>query len=90
MQEFSPTYWSIGLEVLEVEEEEAVVVGDLEDEGEDAGLDVVEVEDAGEEERAHLGDGGADGVALWPKTSQRVTGVGRAGSRRGGGAGGGR
>lgn len=53
-----------GLEVFEVEQEEAVVVGDLEDEGEDAGLDVVEVEDAGEDERAHFGDGGADGVAL--------------------------
>jgi len=56
-----------GLEVFEVEEEEAVVVGDLEDEVEDAGLDVVEVEDAREQERAHLGDSGADGVAPLPE-----------------------
>ncbi len=53
-----------GLEVFKIEEQEAVVVSDFEDEVEDAGLDVVEVEDAGEEERPHLGDGGADGMAL--------------------------
>ena len=39
------------------------MVGDAEDEVEDAGLDVVEGEDAGEQEGAELGDGGADGVA---------------------------
>ena len=53
-----------GLEILDVEEQEAVVVGDFEDEGKDAGLDVVEVQDAGEQEGSHLGDGGADGMAL--------------------------
>ena len=51
-------------QVLEVEQEHAVVVGDAEDEREDAGLGVVQVEQAAQEQRPHLRDGRADGMAL--------------------------
>jgi len=49
--------------VLEVEQEQVRVVGDGEDGGEHAALDLVEVQDAGEEERPDLRDRGADGMA---------------------------
>jgi hypothetical protein len=51
-------------QVLEVEQQHAVVVGDLEHQREHAGLGVVEVEQARDQERAHVGDGGAHRVAL--------------------------
>ncbi len=44
-----------------------MVVGDLEDEREDAGLGVIQIQDAAQQERTHLGDGGADGMALFAK-----------------------
>ena len=50
-------------QVFEIEEEEAVFVGDAEEDVEHAFLRFIEAEDAGEEERAELGDGGADGMA---------------------------
>ena len=48
-----------GAQVFGVDEEDALVIGDLEDDLHDGCLRVVEPEDAGEEERADLGDGGA-------------------------------
>ena len=53
-----------GPEVLEVEEEQAVLVGHPEDHLEHAGLGLVEGQHPGEEERAHLRDGGPQRVAL--------------------------
>ena len=53
-----------GPEVLEVEEVEPGVVGDAEDDGQDPALDVVEVEEAREEERPHVRHGRPHGVAL--------------------------
>ena len=52
------------LEVLEVEEQQALLVGDLEGDVEHALLGVVEIEEAREEQRPHLGDGGADRMTL--------------------------
>jgi hypothetical protein len=49
-----------GAQVLEVEQQEALVVGDLEDQLQHAGLRVVEVEQAGEQQRPHVGHRGAD------------------------------
>ena len=46
-------------QVLQVEQQQAVVVGDLEGQAEHALLGVVEVEQPPEQQRSHLGDGGA-------------------------------
>ena len=46
-------------EVLEVEQQELLVVRDAEGDREDVALDVVQVEQLAEEQRSHLGDGGA-------------------------------
>ena len=53
-----------GLQVFEVEQQQLVVVGDLEDQREHSRLRVVEVEQAAEEKRTHLGNRGAYGMAL--------------------------
>jgi len=50
-------------------------IGDFEDELEHAGLDVVEIQQAAEEQRAHVGDGGADGVAFVAKDVPENDGV---------------
>jgi hypothetical protein len=50
-------------QVLEVEQQQAVVVGDLEDELEDAFLRLVEVEHAREQQRPHVAHRRADGMA---------------------------
>ncbi|MDF3011665.1 MAG: hypothetical protein K0S03_2461 [Burkholderiales bacterium] len=52
-----------GAQVLGVEQQQAGVVGDLEHEVEYALLRVVQAEQAREQERAHVGDGGAHRVA---------------------------
>ena len=51
-------------QVLQVEQQQAVVVGDLEDELQHALLDLVEVEHAREQQRAHVADRRAHRVAL--------------------------
>ena len=51
-------------QVLEIEQQQAVVVGDLEDEGEHAGLRLVQAQHAREQQRPHLGDRGAHRMAL--------------------------
>ena len=53
-----------GAQVVEVEQQEAVVVGDAEGDREHGLLDVVEVEHAREQQRPDLGRGGAHRVAL--------------------------
>ncbi len=52
------------LQILEVEEEEALLVGEAEGDVEHALLGVVQVEQAGKEERPDLRDGRTDGMAL--------------------------
>jgi len=53
-----------GLEVLQVEEQQPVVVGHLEGQRQDPFLDVVEVEHPGQKHRSHLGDGGPERMPL--------------------------
>ena len=53
-----------GLEVLQVEEQEALVIRRAEDHREHAFLDVVQLQHARDQEGADLGDGGPDGVPL--------------------------
>jgi hypothetical protein len=53
-----------GPEVLEVDQGEALVACHMEDDRQDARLDVGEAEDAREQGRTHLGHGGAHGRAL--------------------------
>ena len=53
-----------GLQIFQVEQQNAVVVGDLEDQRHDACLGVVQIQDAADEQRAHLRNRGADGMAL--------------------------
>jgi len=68
-----------GLQVFEVKQQQAVVIRDLERQSEHAGLCIVEVEQAAEEQGAHLGGGGADGVALLAKhipASRRISAKG--------------
>ena len=50
-------------QVFEVEQKESVVVGDAKEDLQHALLGVVEIEDAGEEQRPHLGNRRAHGVA---------------------------
>ena len=53
-----------GLQVVEVEKEQALLVGDVEGDGEDAFLDLVEVHQPAEQQRPHFADRGADRMAL--------------------------
>ena len=53
-----------GLQIFQVKQQKAVVVGNLEDQRHDAGLRVIQIQDAADEQRAHLGNRGADGMAL--------------------------
>jgi hypothetical protein len=53
-----------GAQVLEIDEQESVVVGDLEDQTEDPALDVIEFEQTAEQQRPHLGDGASRRVPL--------------------------
>jgi hypothetical protein len=65
-----------GAQVLEVEQEQALVVGDLEDQLQHAGLGVVQVEQAGEQQRPHVGDGGAHRHAVFAEDVPEGDGVG--------------
>jgi hypothetical protein len=56
-----------GAQVFEVEQEQALVVCNLEDHVEHASLRVVQVEHAAQQQRPHVGDGGAHGVARLAK-----------------------
>ena len=72
----SPTMLQHRAQVLQVEQQQAVVVGDLEDQVQHAGLGVVERQHARQQQRAHVGDGGAHRVAL---LAEHVPQRGRAG-----------
>ena len=65
-----------GAEVLHVEDEQAAVVGDAEDDVEDAVLRLVEAHEAGEELRPHLAHCGADGVPLLAEDVEEADGAG--------------
>ena len=54
-----------GAQVFQVEQGQALLVGDAEDDIEHAFLDLVELEDARQQQRPHFGDGGADRMALF-------------------------
>ena len=54
-------------QVFQVEQQQAVVVGDLEDHVEHATLGVVQVQHAAQQQRAHVGHGGPHRVALLAK-----------------------
>ena len=51
-------------EVLDVDEKQAVLIGDPEDDVQHARLRLVQFQHAGQQVRAHVGDGGTHGVAL--------------------------
>jgi len=53
-----------GAQILEVEQQESLVVRDLEHQGEHTALGLVEHQDAAQKQRAHLGDRGAQRMAL--------------------------
>jgi hypothetical protein len=56
-----------GAQVFQVQQQQAVVVGDLEHQVEHARLGLVQVEHAAQQQRAHVGDRGAHRVALLAK-----------------------
>ena len=43
-----------GLEIFEIDQEKPVVVGDLEDDRQDVGLQLIEFKNAGQKKRPHL------------------------------------
>ena len=51
------------LEILGVNEQQLLVIGDLEDHRQDVGLGGVQAQQLGQKQRAHFGDGGAKGNA---------------------------
>ena len=55
------------LQVVEVEQQQAVLVGDIEGDGEHAFLHLVEVHQPRQQQRPHFGDRGAHRVALLPE-----------------------
>ena len=65
-----------GSQVFEIQKEEAVVIGRLEDDVEDPGLGFIELEEAGEEDGTHFGDRGAYGMAFFAEDIPERDGVG--------------
>jgi hypothetical protein len=66
-------------QVLQVQQQQAVVVGDLEHHVQHAGLRLVQRQHARQQQRSHVRDGGAHRVALRPCRRTRPTGGARAG-----------
>jgi hypothetical protein len=56
-----------GFQVLEVEDHQSFIVGDLEGDVENALLGLVEIQQARKQKRSHLRYGGADGMPLFPE-----------------------
>ena len=56
-----------GAQVFEVQQQQALVVCNFEHHVEHAGLGVVQIEHAAQQQRPHVGDGGAHGVACFTK-----------------------
>jgi hypothetical protein len=63
-----------GAQILGIEQQQAVVVGDLEHQLQHAFLGIVQVQHARQQQRAEIGHGGPHRMALLPYTSQKVTG----------------
>ena len=63
----SATIAEHGAQILEIEQQQPLLVGDAERDVEHALLDVVEIEQARQQQRPHLGDGGAHRMALLPE-----------------------
>jgi hypothetical protein len=53
-----------GFEILQIQEQEAIVVGNFKNQVENAALGVIEIEQTGQQEGTHFGDGGAHRMAL--------------------------
>ncbi len=70
-----------GAQVLEVQQQHAAVVGDLEDDVQHAHLRVVQVQHAAQQQRAHVGHGGAHRVALLAEHVPQGRGAGRGGGQ---------
>ena len=71
-----------GPQILEVKQQQAIVVGNLEHQRQHAGLGVVEIEHAGQQQRPHFGDGGAHRMALFAEyipERDRAAGKGKVG-----------
>jgi hypothetical protein len=62
-----------GAQVLEIQQQQALVVGHAEHDRQDPGLDVVQVQQTREEEGPHLGDRGAQGDALVARTRPKTS-----------------
>ena len=63
-------------QVLQVDEQQPLVVGDAEYNAQDAALGAVQPQQAAQQLRPHLGDGGADGMALPAVYVEEADGVG--------------
>ena len=63
-------------QVLQVDEQQPLVVGDAEHDAQNAALGVVQAQQAAQQLRPHLGDGGADGVALLAVDVEKADGIG--------------
>jgi len=55
------------LQVLEIEQQQTLVISNLEDGGQHPGLGVIEIQQAGEKQGAHIRDRGADRMSLLPE-----------------------
>ena len=65
-----------GAKVLQIKQQQAVVVGNLEDQVQDAGLRFIQVEHAAQQQRPHVGHGGTHRMAL---LAEHIPQRGRAG-----------
>jgi hypothetical protein len=65
-----------GPQVFEVEQQQALVVSDLEDQIQNAGLGFVEAEHAAQQQRPHVGDSGPHRMALFSKDVPQLGGTG--------------
>ena len=66
-----------GPQVFQVQQQHATVIGDFEHQVEHAFLGVVQIQHAPQQQRPHVADGGADGVALFAKHIPQGGGAGR-------------
>jgi hypothetical protein len=67
-----------GAQVFNVQEQKTVVVGDFEDQREHTRLGFIEIQQPGQEQRPHVGDGGAHRVPLF---AEDIPEYGRVGAR---------
>ena len=65
-----------GPKILEIEQQQALIVGHLEDQRQHAGLHIVEIEQPGEEQRPEVGHRGAHGMPLLAEQVPEDRGIG--------------